>query len=226
MGLLIDTYTNSINKYGEELCGNKVEVIRNASRILAIMVAGPDGGIKGNILASLTLKMIASMLVQDEEIEDTIKAILDVQSADTNKEGYPAFTIIRILSNGTGYIAEVDMPAVVFLNRGKPVETFKSEKTIGGKNVKEERFTLKPGDILTVFNGGILNAGMAGRLKTGWGRQLVVNYLQAAYKPKITAKKVTSLLLTAGSSLDHDQPAEDLTVITFCANVDKSLGAG
>lgn len=224
MSLLIDTYTDSINKYGEELCGHKVEILRTPAQILAIMVAGPGNGVKANISAALTLKMLASMLVQDESIEDAIKSIIDIQPA--NQSDSSAFAIVQISTDGTGYIAEVDMPAAIVLHHGKPVETVKREILISGKSVREERFTLQPGCILTLFNHGVLNAGLSGRLKAGWGRQLVANYLHAAYKHSITAEKITTLLLTAGSSLDDGRPADDLAVVTFRTSLASSSKAG
>ncbi|MFA6807653.1 MAG: SpoIIE family protein phosphatase [Eubacteriales bacterium] len=215
MSLQINTYTDSINKFGEELCGNKAELYQQENGVIAILADGLGSGVKANMLASLTIKMFTSMLQQSEYIEDAIETIIDSQPIDANNNYYSSFSIIRILNNGMTYIAEVNMPEAVFLRKGKPIGINMCKKFIKDKAIKTGNLTLKPGDILTIFSNGVVNAGIASNYKSGWQWELVAAYLKAAYKPQITAEKLTKLLLSASSWLDNNKPNDDLSVFTF-----------
>ena len=216
MALQIDIYTESINKYGEELCGNKTEIIRTPNGITAVLADGPGCGVKANMLASLNIKMIISMLGRGERFIDAVETVVGTQPLGT-RDTYSAFTLVQISSEGLAQIAEVDMPGSILLRRGRLIEIPMDAKVIGRSIMREGSISLRPGDILTITNKGIIEAGRGSTLETGWSRELVAAYLQAAYKPRVTAVKLTKILLSASSSLDLDKPADDLTVITFRA---------
>jgi len=215
MYLRIDGYTDSINKFGEELCGEKVEIIRSEEGIVAILAGGKGSGVKANIQASLTTKMLATMIEQSECIEDAVIAIVETLPVDTFSDYYATFAVIQIFNNGKAYIAEMGRPAAVFLRRGHVEEIEMQEKSVGDKVFRHGSFTLKYGDTLTAFSEGVVKVGMDSILKNVWRRELAVAYLQAAYKPRITAQKLTNLLLSVSSSLYQGKPIYDLSVLTF-----------
>ena len=74
----------SLTKYGEELCGDMVEVIEHGDDDYVVVLAdGLGSGVKANILSTLTSKIISTMIANNMPLEmcvDTIAKTLPICS--------------------------------------------------------------------------------------------------------------------------------------------------
>jgi len=63
-----------LNKHGEELCGDCVEVAQDSST-LVVLSDGLGSGVKAHILASMTCKMISTMLRGGLQLDDVVDSL-------------------------------------------------------------------------------------------------------------------------------------------------------
>ena len=123
--LCADIGYNSLNKYGEQLCGDKIEIIDgdDGSKII-VLADGLGSGVKASILSTLTAKIISTMVAAGLKLEDcveTIAATLPV--CKVRGVAYSTFTIMRIIDNEEAELIQFDNPMIILLRDGKSVET-------------------------------------------------------------------------------------------------------
>ena len=69
--LCADIGYKSVNHYGEQLCGDHVDVVEQDENSTVIVLAdGLGSGVKANILSTLTSKIISTMISRGASIED------------------------------------------------------------------------------------------------------------------------------------------------------------
>ena len=74
--LCADIGYKSINHYGEELCGDHVDVVEeNENSTVIVLADGLGSGVKASILSTLTSKIISTMMAAGLSIEDCVETI-------------------------------------------------------------------------------------------------------------------------------------------------------
>lgn len=208
----------SLNKYGEELCGDKVEFLSEENGFIAVLSDGLGSGVKANILATLTAKIAMTMLKEGlpiEEVVDTIIHTLPICSV--RKLAYSTFTIIQVSSEGIVYIVEFDNPSVFFIRDGKIASIAKTVQEINERKIYESHFVLQEKDVLVFVSDGVIHAGAGKVLNLGWSWPEVAHYLEGLEIIKMSAVKITKALLGVCEDLYLQHPGDDTTVATIKA---------
>lgn len=203
----------SLNKHGEEICGDHVEVVQQKSGPTVMVLAdGLGSGVKASILSTLTAKIVSTMMANDMPVEDcicTIAATLPI--CRIRQVAYSTFTVIRIDSNMEAEIIQYDNPHVALLRSGKNVDYPKISEVIDGKIIYKSHIALKENDSFFAFSDGAIHAGVGRSLNFGWQRNEIIAFLESVYKPEYTAKTLSSMLTGKCNVLYGGEPGDDTT---------------
>lgn len=214
MNLYIDTCYESLNKYNEELCGDKVEVVRNGDSTVVVLADGLGSGVKANILATLTSRIIATMLANSADIDEAVETIASTLPVCKDRGvAYSTFSILQIFNSGEGYLIEFDNPAVFMLRKGKLVNIGREGREVSGKQIYESRFAVTDEDMFMMMSDGVVHAGIGKTLNLGWQWDNVVEYVRKTYRQDISAKNMAKLLLSVCDNLYMQKPGDDATVV-------------
>ena len=215
--LCADIGDRSINKYGEQLCGDHIDIVEQDENSTVIVLAdGMGSGVKANILSTLTSKIISTMMAEGMAIEDcvsTIAATLPVCSV--RGVAYSTFTIIRIVNNEEAEIIQYDNPHIILLRDGANFEIPTTLMTIDGKSIYQSRIALHENDIFIAMSDGAIHAGVGLSLNFGWQRDDIISYMETFYDVGFTAKTLTTILLDECNRLYGEKPGDDTTVCTI-----------
>ena len=206
----------SVNKQGEQLCGDRVEIIRQESgRDIVVLADGMGSGVKANILSTLTSKIISTMMSEGMKLEDcveTIAATLPVCAV--RGVAYSTFTIILLNKNEEAEIIQYDNPHVVLLRDGQYVDMPETVMSIGGKEISRSRVALRENDIFLCFSDGAIHAGVGKSLNFGWQRDDIISFMEPVSGADLgfTAKTLSTILLAECKRLYGGEPGDDTTV--------------
>ena len=136
--LCADIGYKSVNHYGEQLCGDHVDIVEQGENSTVIVLAdGLGSGVKASILSTLTSKIISTMMSEGLSLEDcveTIAATLPICSV--RGVAYSTFTILHLVNNDRGGAHRVRQPARRYCSgTAKNYDYPRTEMNIGGKKI-------------------------------------------------------------------------------------------
>jgi hypothetical protein len=80
MGVTVDVAYTSLNKFKEVLCGDKVELLQTEDSNIMILADGMGSGVKANILATMTSKILGTMFLNGATLEECVETIVETPS--------------------------------------------------------------------------------------------------------------------------------------------------
>jgi hypothetical protein len=202
-----------VNKKGEELCGDHVEIVDNPA--IAVLADGLGSGVKANILSTLTSKILSTMAARNMPIEECVSAVAATLPVCKERNiAYSTFTIIRIRDNHEAELVQYDNPQVILLRNGHNTEYERKSETICGKTIYKSIMPIMENDFLIALSDGAIHAGVGKKLNFGWQRENIITFLEEIYEKEYTAKTLSAILLQKCEQLYGGEPGDDTTVCT------------
>lgn len=204
-----------LNKHGETLCGDHHYILSGDGRTTAVLSDGLGSGVKANILATLTSKMLTTLLRKRVPIDEAIETVADtLPMCRERRLAYATFTALELEEN-VAYLAQYDNPRALLLRDGKNVDYPTRVRYVGDKEIHESRIPLQEGDILILMTDGVTNAGVGKVAPNGWPRAEVAALVESIYTPEASAQYLAASVASAARALALEQPDDDITVLAF-----------
>ena len=213
MRLFYEWGTKQLQKHGEELCGDNVDVARHADSMTVALSDGLGSGVKANILSILTTRIVMHLMENElslSQVVETLSSTLPV--CEVRKLAYSTFAIGQFFSEGYARVVEFDTPPVILLRKRKSVPVAYEEREIEGKTVRESDLKLELGDWVVFISDGVLNAGIGGLYPLGWGLAQVARFLEEHCHPDLSAQELANKLVQTVQELYCGRPGDDVSV--------------
>ena len=211
--LCADIGYKSINHFGEQLCGDHIDIVEPSDDSTVIVLSdGLGSGVKASILSTLTSKIISTMLAEGlsiEECVETIAATLPVCSV--RGVAYSTFTIIHLKDNQVAELIQYDNPHISLIRDEKVWDYPKTEMNIGGKKIYKSLIKLQENDIFIAMSDGCPHAGIGTSFNFGWKREEIASFMEALSCAGYTAKTLSTMLVDECDKLYGYEPGDDAT---------------
>ena len=210
--LCADIGYRSINHYGEELCGDHVDVVGNENSTTIVLADGLGSGVKASILSTLTSKIISTLMAEGLDIEDCVTTIAQtLPVCSVRGVAYSTFTIIRLQDNEYAQIIQFDNPQVFILRDGKNYDYPYEEFIIGDKKIRSSKVKLLENDLFVAMSDGCSHAGLGNLYNFGWKREDIIEFVETIECAGYNAKTLATMLIDECDKLYGSKPGDDAT---------------
>lgn len=213
MGIKVDIAYKSLNKNEEELCGDKVEILHTEDSHILILADGMGSGVKANILATMTSKILGTMFLRGILLEECVETIAEtLPVCKVRQMAYATFSILQVYDDGSAYLVEFDNPGCIFIRDGKIMKIPENYRMIENRRINEYHFNVQMGDAFVLISDGAINAGVGELLNFGWNWDSVAEYALREYRKTISAMHLAAAVSQACNDLYQYRPGDDTTV--------------
>jgi len=163
---------------------------------VAVLSDGLGSGVKANILATLTAKMLVKMTAEGVSVEECVSAVAKTLPVCTERHlAYSTFTLITIQHQRFVEVYQFDNPSFQCFHEGKPISIDSDTLIIYDKKLQHSKFELQPRDCMVVYSDGVLHAGVGGKLDFGWSQEAISKYLQSRIRRSSSAQEIAVSLM-------------------------------
>jgi hypothetical protein len=222
---LVECNWISLNKAGEELCGDSVMIRSKHDSFVAVLSDGLGSGVKASILSSLTAEIAARMFEADGTVEDVMQTLMEtLPECSVRKLAYATFAVLIVYGGHEAHLVLFDSPPLILVRGNEFVDIPLEERHVNGRIIKEAHFELKENDYMVLVSDGYEHAGLGGIYRLGWGWKNVATAVHRFVRTGMDTVKLTEALSKTCMKLYSDKPGDDSTVI--CMKVRPAISVG
>lgn len=212
--LVLEIGAANVCKAGESICGDFWCQIPSPDQQILVLSDGMGSGVKANILATLTAKMLSSMLAGNIPIDESIMTISEtLPMCRERKLAYATFTALK-MQGTTAYLVHYDNPPALLIRQGKRIRFPYGVQFVGEKEIHESTLQLEEGDLLLLMSDGITQAGR-GKTGDGWPSEEVAELAAQYDRNDLSPQRIAAMILRAAQALNFDEADDDATVIAI-----------
>lgn len=213
-----------LNKFNEELCGDSIVTNVNSDTSTVILSDGLGSGVKANILATLTSRIISVMLKNGCDLDDVVETLIEtLPTCSYRKLAYSTFSVAQLYHEGKIHLVEYDNPPVIMIRKNKLFSVEYNDLEIRGKKIKEAHLPLENGDWLILLSDGEVHAGIGGIWNLGWSQPRIAEFVERIVQKPITAHEMAYELTNIAQQLYAGKPGDDTSVAVIKVREKRSL---
>ena len=209
--LCADIGYKSINHYGEQLCGDHIDIVQeNDDSYVVVLADGMGSGVKASILSTLTSKIISTMVSEGLSIEECVSTIAATLPVCTVRGvAYSTFTIVHLINNRTAELIQYDNPSIIMFRDYQYFDYPKEELDIDGKKIYKSTILLQEDDVFIAMSDGCPHAGIGTAYNFGWRREDIAGYMGSLIPAGYTAKTLATMQNDECNRLYGNKPGDD-----------------
>ncbi len=212
----VDFGWRSIFHYGEELCGDKVETTRAGGAFVGVLADGMGSGVKANILATMSSKILSTMLSQGSTVAEAVETVISTLPVCSERGmNYCTFSVVEISETGYARLVEFDNPTAWIIRNGQLMTLERVFRPVADKAIFESEVQLIEGDWVIVTSDGAVNAGMDNNFSYRWTWKSVANWLCENVGRCSSAVRLAYSLTDAVNNLYGGRPTDDVTAMVI-----------
>lgn len=176
----IDIAISQLNKYGEELCGDQVQVHRGSEKTLVVLSDGLGSGVKANILSTLTSQIAISMMREGAALDDVVQTVAGtLPICRERKIAYATLMVLEIDHATMQFrLFNYENPAPFYFKNGKNVPFQSKDVIFGDKKFIRYEGVMELDDFLMLISDGVWYAGMGVTYNFGWGWDNIAEFIE------------------------------------------------
>lgn len=222
--MYIDMDYRSLNHTGEELCGDKVEMVVTDHSHILILADGMGSGVKANILSSLTSRILATMFREGATIDECLSTILaTLPICQERHVAYCTFTVLQVNDDNSAYLVEYENPDTILIRDGEITELERQKRVIEGKQIQEAHFTVQDQDVFVIMSDGCLYASTGLKLNMNWDRNKLARIAKNSARFSPYAKRIAFEIVQACDDQYWGQPGDDTTAAVMRVSTPHTL---
>jgi hypothetical protein len=211
---LVECNWVSLNKDGEELCGDSVLIRTKPDSFVAVLSDGLGSGVKASILSSLTAEIAARMFEAGGTVEDVMQTLVEtLPECSVRKLAYATFAVLIVDNGWDANLVLFDSPPLIIIRDNALFMPYMEERQVKGRTIQEAHFELFENDYLVLISDGYTHAGLGGIYRLGWGWKNVATAVQRFVQTGADTVKLMEAMSKTCMKLYNDKPGDDSTVI-------------
>ncbi len=214
MRQIVEVAWDSLNKHGEELCGDWVKISKNPNILTVVLSDGLGSGVKANILATLTAEIAASMLKRGSTVDEVIETLTaTLPECQVRRLAYATFAVLQVFDGREAHLVEYDTPPLILIRDNPVLELPITERLAAGRIIRESQFLLEDGDYMVMLSDGYIHAGVGGVYRLGWGWKNISVAARRLVASRGDAHQLTRALSKICLKMCNGSPGDDATVV-------------
>lgn len=216
MRQIVEFAWESLNKKGEELCGDSVNVTTTPTSFIVVLSDGLGSGVKANIMSTLTTEIAVAMFEQGAHVEAVMETLVEtLPQCQVRKLAYATFAMLKVYRGREAYLVEYDSPPLILVRNGQLWDVPAKEYEYNGREIREARFQLQENDYMVLVSDGYIHAGVGGLYRLGWGWKNIATSVRRWVETGGDAHQLARALSRTCQKLYNDRPGDDATVVSM-----------